>query len=116
MSIEALKGLNPFQKTMNANMFAKSQVKAVSPVNIQPANIEPNNEFDKNISLFSGSNIQTVNPFSHVNTATKPVSSVIPSGFGQNYSNGLAPSSDLQNVYNGIYKGRQNILNQIAIA
>ncbi len=41
---------------------------------------------------------------------------VAPVGAKQNYENGLAPLSQLQNVYAGEYKGKENILNQIGIA
>lgn len=114
MSIEALKALNPFQKA--AGMFGATEVKAVPPVNVYTGNNEQNNDFNNSISIFSGGKVSGVNPFAPVNTVTSPVDSVMPKGFGQNYANGLAPSSDLQNVYSGMYKGKQNILNQIAIA
>jgi len=116
MALETLKALNPFQKAMTPNMFGAAEVKAVPPVNVYTGNNEQNNDFNNSISIFSGGNVSGINPFAPAAPVTKPINSVIPAGFGQNYSNGLAPSSDLQNVYNGMYKGKPNILNQIAIA
>jgi len=97
MAIGALNGLNPFRKTISTNVFGAAQ----------------------NPSIFNTPTVQngnTINPFASVNEVTTPIKSVMPVGYGTNYSNGLAPSSDLQNVYNGIYNGKPNILNQIAIA
>lgn len=43
-------------------------------------------------------------------------SPVAPAEAKQNYQNGLAPLSNLQNVYAGEINGKENILNQIGIA
>jgi hypothetical protein len=66
-------------------------------------------------NLYNVDGISGANPFSGVSTA-QPVSGVAPVNAQANYQNGLAPSDDLQDVYAGKYKGKPNILNQIAIA
>lgn len=123
MAIGAIGAINPFKKAMAANMFAAQQVNpAQQQTNIFAGNNEQNfRPIDKDASIFGaagvqGGNVSGLNPFASVNQVTKPVEEISPVGAKENYSNGLAPSSDLQNVYNGMYKGKPNILNQIAIA
>jgi len=120
MSIGALRGINPFQKAMAANMLGAQGVNSVQPINIfAGGNEQGSRGIDKDVSIFSAAkngNVSGLNPFASVNQATQPVDKVTPAGFGRNYSNGLAPSDDLQNVYGGMYKGKPNFLNQIAIA
>jgi len=122
MSIGALRGINPFQKAMAANMLGAQGVNSVQPINIfAGGNEQASRGIDKNESIFSAAKVQNgnvsgLNPFASVNQATQPVDKVTPAGLGRNYSNGLAPSDDLQNVYSGMYKGKPNFLNQIAIA
>ena len=73
---------------------------------------------DRNSSIFNQFNVEAtgLNPFASVNKVQTPVQGVVPVNARENYRNGLAPSSDLQNVYAGHYNGKANILNQIAIA
>ena len=122
MSIGALRGINPFQKAMTANMLSAQGVNSVQPINIfAGGNEQSSRGIDKDTSIFSAAGVKNgsvsgLNPFASVNKTAQPVDKVTPAGFGKNYSNGWAPSDDLQNVYGGMYKGKPNFLNQIAIA
>lgn len=116
-----INSINPFQKAYGASMFAGS-VSTTQSSNIFSQNQNDNkstvSSIDKNSSIFNQFNVQStgLNPFASVNKTQSPVQGVAPVNARENYRNGLAPSSDLQNVFAGQYNGKANILNQIAIA
>lgn len=119
MSI-GINSINPFQKAYTANLYAGS-VSASQSSSIFSQNQNGNNQVssvDKNSSIFNQFKVETtgLNPFASVNQAKSPVEGVAPVNARENYRNGLAPSSDLQNVFAGQYNGKANFLNQIAIA
>lgn len=111
MAIGAINGLNPFQKALGAFQLQQS----VFPPKNEQAAVKPQNPFGAEAAN-PNINVGGLNPFASVNKVQSPVDSIAPVGAKENYFNGLAPLSDLQNVYSGTYKGKPNILNQIAIA
>lgn len=117
MAINPINALNPFQKAMSASQLNPVQLQqsVFPPQNGQSAVKPKQNPFGAEAAN-PNINIAGLNPFASVNKVQSPVESIAPVGAKENYFNGLAPLSDLQNVYNGTYKGKPNILNQIAIA
>ncbi len=118
-----INSINPFQKAYGANIFAGSSVSGAQSTSIFSQNQNNNKQtsvssIDRNSSIFNQFNVEAtgLNPFASVNKVQTPVQGVAPVNARENYRNGLAPSSDLQNVYAGHYNGKANILNQIAIA
>ena len=119
-----INSVNPFQKAYGASMFAAGgSVAATQSTSIFSQN--QNNQkqtsvypLDRDTSIFNQFNVQAtgLNPFASVNKVKSPVQGVAPVNARENYRNGLAPSSNLQNVFAGQYNGKANILNQIAIA
>lgn len=121
-----LNSINPFNKAYAASMFAAGgSARPVQSTSIFSQNNGGNNQqqttssIDRNASIFG--NVQLgatsgLNPFASVNKVKSPVSGVSPVNAQANYRNGLAPADNLQNVFAGNYKGKANILNQIAIA
>lgn len=118
MAIGSVNSINPFQKALGANFFQTGAVKPLSSASIfgQNQNKEDlnvnSNIFDTKIDKINVSG----NPFAAIGKVQESLKGVAPVNARQNYENGLAPSTDLQNVYAGSYKGKANILNQIAIA
>lgn len=117
-----INSINPFQKAYTASMYAGS-VSTAQSSSIFSQNQNGNNQasvssIDKNSSIFNQFKVETtgLNPFASVNQVKSPVEGVAPVNARENYRNGLAPSSDLQNVFAGQYNGKANFLNQIAIA
>ncbi len=123
MSIGSINSITPFKKPFGTNVYGGVNIHAVQTGSIfgQGGNNQGSAKaIDKNSSIFNTNmNINSVsglNPFSSVNKTTTGVSGVSPIHARENYRNGLAPSDNLQQVFAGNYKGKTNILNQIAIA
>ena len=118
-----INSVNPFQKAYGANLFAGGSVAASQSTCIFSQNQNNTNQssvspLDRDTSIFNKFTVEAtgLNPFASVNNVKSPVQGVVPVNARENYRNGLAPSSDLQNVFAGQYNGKANILNQIAIA
>ena len=97
MSIGAISSVNPFLNNSINSVYGAS-VNATKSVSIFGG--QNNNNKSQAIDLYNIdiNNVGTVNPFQAVNTSAK-VYGVAPASANENYRNGLAPSDNLQNVW-----------------
>ena len=97
-----------------------SRLDAISALNPYVAQINPFSQMGQNakpvdqVGAVGSKSSQGSIPFGQLSQG--PSASIAPANAKENYMNGLAPSSNLQNVYAGEYNGKPNMLKQIGIA
>lgn len=94
--------------------MAIDKIQAYNPF-LAKINAIPSGEYVQPNQKIGETQAQPIN-FGQLTKQPETQEAIAPPNAKQNYENGLAPLSVLQNVYAGEYNGKENILNQLGIA